>query len=153
MGEPLDVTAEAGSVCGAEPSPQLTTTEPSPVVKSATVATGLASVKVAMTTLPVLFPSMPVIDVPEAVIGASATVTAAAGGLDSVVVAPPRVVIMTLESVWRAAGRLGVGVAAEHLEDRCPDRGRRGVTPISWTTSEPGTVAGVPSPQPSTARP
>ena len=51
-----------GRVCGAVPSPQLTTTEPAPVVKSATVATWLASVKVAISVgYRVVVPSIPVI--------------------------------------------------------------------------------------------
>ena len=67
-----------------------------------------------------MIPSMPVISVPlELVSGASRTVTPPPGGLVNVVVAPPRVVMMTLRVSGSARGRLlGVGVAAEDLEDR-----------------------------------
>ena len=72
--------AVAGRVTGAVPSPQLTTTEPPPVVKSATVANGLAEVNVAISTEPVLLPSMPVTEMlPEEVSGASTTVAVPAG--------------------------------------------------------------------------
>ena len=71
-------------------------TEPLPVVKSATVAFGLASVKVAMTTLPVLIPSSPVIEVPEAVIGASTTV--AVPGVKAV--ATPPLVVTVIATVY-----------------------------------------------------
>ena len=100
----MGVRLPAARVSGAEPSPQLTTTEPPPAVKSATVAAWLASVKVPSKTVPVELPSIPVISLPvEPVSLASRTVTPPPGGLVSVVVAPPRVVMMTL----RVSGRPG----------------------------------------------
>ena len=142
---------------GAEPSPQLTTTEPplppGAVVKSATVEPWLASVKVPSRTVPVVIPSMPVISVPlELVSGASRTVTAvrragqrggrAAQGRDD-----------DAERSGGPRGLLGVGVAAEDLEDRVARivAAVSGVTPICWTTSVTPATVGVPSPQPPTA--
>ena len=68
----------------------------------------------------VAIPSMPVISVPlELVSGASSTVTPPPGGLVKVVVAPPEGRDDHAEGVGRARGGfLGVGMAAENLEDR-----------------------------------
>ena len=103
-----------------------------------------------------MIPSTPVISVPlELVSWASRTVTPPPGGLVSVVVAPPRVVMMTLKVSGSARGGLfGVGVAAQDLEDGVARIGRlvSGVTPICWTTSVTPAAVGVPSPQPPTAR-
>ena len=80
LGEPTAVRLAAVKVSGAEPSPQLTTTEPPlpAAVKRqevVMVAPWLASVKVPSRTVPVVIPSMPVISVPlELVSWASRTV-------------------------------------------------------------------------------
>ena len=75
------------------------------VVKSATVAPWLASVKVPSRTVPVELPSIPVIVVPlELVRAASSTVTPPPGGLVNVVAAPPKVVMMTLRVSGKPAG-------------------------------------------------
>ena len=61
-------------------------------MKSATVANGLASVKVAINLGPVVIPSMPVTEMlPDELSGASATTAVVVNGL-GVVVAPPVVV-------------------------------------------------------------
>ena len=105
---------------GAEPSPQLISTIPVPVVKSATVAPWLASTKVPSRTVPVSLPSIPVIELPvEPVSLASRTVTPPPGGLVSVVVTPPAVVMIDAERIRQARRRLlGIGVVADDLEDR-----------------------------------
>ena len=120
LGEPHRVRLVAASVRGAEPSPQLTTTEPPAGGK---VGDGRALVGVGEGAeqhgARVEIPSIPVISVPlELVSGASRTVTPppgagqrgghAAEGRDD-----------DAERVGSARGRLlGVGVAAEDLEDR-----------------------------------
>ena len=74
--ELLAVRFAAVKVCGALPSPQLTTTDPVPVVKSATVAVGSESVKVPIRVVAgVAMPSVPLKVIPvEPVIVASTTV-------------------------------------------------------------------------------
>ena len=104
VGVPMAERLLASRGRGAEPSPQSTSTIPVPVVKSATVAPWLASMKVPSRTVPVVLPSIPVIELPEEPVSvASRTVTPPPGGLVSVVVAPPEVVMMTL----RVSGRPG----------------------------------------------
>ena len=108
-GEPTAERSAAVKVCSALPSPQLTTTEP-PLPpgngrKSALVAPGLASLKAPMRAGDVGLPSTPEIVVPfKLVSAASRTVTPPPGGLVNVVVAPPRVVMMTLRVLGRPGG-------------------------------------------------
>ena len=150
------VMAEAGSVSSAEPSPQLTTTEPPPEVKSAVVANGFASVKVPMRVVAdVEIPSMPVTEMlPEELSGASRTVTPPPGG--------PQRGGHAAEGRDHDAERVGcasgslllVGMAAQDLEDRVPGLVVlvTGVTPICCTVSvgptAGGVTTGVPSPHP-----
>ena len=72
LGEPLAVTMELGVDV---PSPQLIVTEPVPVVKSATVARGLASVTVATSRSVNGTPSMASTVPPCEARGASTTLT------------------------------------------------------------------------------
>ena len=115
-----------------------------PVVKSATVAPWLASVKVPSRTVPVVIPSMPVISVPlELVSWASRTVrrarragqrgghTAQGGDVDADRVRRPF---------------LGVRVAAEDLEDRVARLA--GVDADLADRQRDRSAVGVPSPQP-----
>ena len=153
---PMAVRFAAARVCGAEPSPQLTTTEPPPVVKSATVAAWLASVKVPSSDGAGRDPldagdlgaigagKRGVEDGDPAAGRAGQRGGRAARGRDD-----------DAEGVGRARrGFLGVGVAAENLEDRVARICRlvSGVTPICWTTSVTPATVGVPSPQPPMAR-